>query len=364
MEGVFFIPFPKPKTQLEKCMTWISLCGRAHSNFNSSTISRNTFICSKHFVGGKGPTDSYPNPVPAIQVGSVVAVTKKVRLPPRVRASTPELKHTVNNASTSTATSIDFTINTSISDDDMDISIGDFNETVIFSDSTTQYGNPTTDSSVQVSPVMQDACTQTDSECDNWMRRKLFIDHVESNDKNCYYWTGIQTLSLLTYLFQWFKPCAQNVTLWMGKKRHSKPSKIACKPRTRLLNLFQEYLLVLVRIRRGLDTKEVGLLFGVTQSHVTHVFLTWVNIFYKCCLPLLEWPSRDIVKHNMPKSFKKTFPTTRVIIDCSELYIQTSRSVDAQRLTYSTYKSHNTFKFLLGIAPSGQITYLSKWCDI
>ena len=76
-------------------------------------------------------------------------------------------------------------------------------------------------------------------------------------------------------------------------------------------------------------------------------------------LPLLEWPSADIVRHNMPQTFKLSFPSTRVIIDYSEIYIQIPRSVDAQRSTYSSYKSHNTFKFLLGIAPSVQITYLS-----
>ena len=67
-----------------------------------------------------------------------------------------------------------------------------------------------------------------------------------------------------------------------------------------------------------------------------------------------------MVRLNMPKSFRKNFPSTRVIIDCSELFVQTPRALHAQRTTWSSYKSHNTFKFLLGIAPSGQITFLSK----
>ena len=61
----------------------------------------------------------------------------------------------------------------------------------------------------------------------------------------------------------------------------------------------------------------------------------------------------------MPKSFKKLFPSTRVIIDCSELYVQKPQSLDDQWITYSSHKSHNTFKFLIGIAPNGQITFLS-----
>ena len=108
-------------------------------------------------------------------------------------------------------------------------------------------------------------------ECDNWMRRKLFVNNLTANTKNCKCWTGIQTLSLLNFMFEWVLPCAQKVTLWMGKKRHNTQATKQGKPRKRLLSLFEEYLLVLVRIRRGFDTEEIGIIFGVTQSHVTHV---------------------------------------------------------------------------------------------
>ena len=33
MEGVTFIPFPKPKNQKEKCLRWIKLCGRCCFEF-------------------------------------------------------------------------------------------------------------------------------------------------------------------------------------------------------------------------------------------------------------------------------------------------------------------------------------------
>ena len=64
MEGVCFIPFPKPKTQLEKCERWVRLCGRKF--FTVENIRKETYICSKHFVGGKGPTKEHPDPLPAL----------------------------------------------------------------------------------------------------------------------------------------------------------------------------------------------------------------------------------------------------------------------------------------------------------
>ena len=136
------------------------------------------------------------------------------------------------------------------------------------------------------------------------LRRKLFVDNLTANNNNCKFWTGIQTLSLLNFMFELVLPCAQKVTLWMGKKRHNTQVTKQGKPRKRFLSLVDEYLLILVRLWRGFDTEEIGTIFGVTQSHATHVFLTWVNLLYKCCLPLLEWPSADLVRHNMPQSFK------------------------------------------------------------
>ena len=58
MHGVSFVPFPKYKTCPEKCQRWIRACCR--EGFEVASISRNTYMCSKHFVGGNGPTKDHP----------------------------------------------------------------------------------------------------------------------------------------------------------------------------------------------------------------------------------------------------------------------------------------------------------------
>jgi len=63
MKGVNFIPFPKPKKSEEKCKRWIAACGR--ENFTVDNVKKWTYICSKHFVGGNGPTEEHPDPIPA-----------------------------------------------------------------------------------------------------------------------------------------------------------------------------------------------------------------------------------------------------------------------------------------------------------
>ena len=111
MDGVFFIPFVKPARQLEKCREWIKLCGRPHDRLNvellGSKKGKNIYICSKHFVGGKGPTDEYPNPIPALSFGSIQPSATRARKAPnnRIRSSTP--KKCLSSSTTNTNTSAD-----------------------------------------------------------------------------------------------------------------------------------------------------------------------------------------------------------------------------------------------------------------
>ena len=62
----------------------------------------------------------------------------------------------------------------------------------------------------------------------------------------------------------------------------------------------------------------------------------------------------------MPNSFKKTYPTTRCIIDATELFCQRPSSLLVQSSLYSSYKHHVTYKGLVGIAPSGAMTFISQ----
>ena len=62
----------------------------------------------------------------------------------------------------------------------------------------------------------------------------------------------------------------------------------------------------------------------------------------------------------MPQSSKNTYPHTRVIIDCTELFIETPSQPRTQSATFSTYKNHNTGKGLIGISPRGDLTFVSE----
>ncbi|XP_072032383.1 uncharacterized protein [Amphiura filiformis] len=84
MKGVWFVPFPKPKSQREKCLRWVKACGRPHDQLNVDRIREHHFVCSKHFPGGNGPSTENPDPNQAEPTNA-----KKARYPHKRRSDSP-----------------------------------------------------------------------------------------------------------------------------------------------------------------------------------------------------------------------------------------------------------------------------------
>ena len=72
------------------------------------------------------------------------------------------------------------------------------------------------------------------------------------------------------------------------------------------------------------------------------------------------WLTRDLVNQTMPHSFKKKYPKTRVIIDATEIKTESPSSLVLKSEFFSNYKNSCTLKGLVGIAPSGSLTFISK----
>ena len=91
--------------------------------------------------------------------------------------------------------------------------------------------------------------------------------------------------------------------------------------------------------------------------------ISWVNFLYFKLGSIPIWPSKEEISETMPTSFKKTYPNTRCIIDCTELFCQSPSSLNTQSCLYSSYKNHVTYKGLVGIAPSGAVIFVSQLYD-
>ena len=97
-----------------------------------------------------------------------------------------------------------------------------------------------------------------------------------------------------------------------------------------------------MRLRLGLLEQDLAQRFCVSVSTVSQVLITWYNVLAANLKHLIVWPSKEVIAANMPDCFKK-FPNTWIIIDCTEFFIEIPSSLVNQTITYSSYKSHNTW---------------------
>lgn len=185
----------------------------------------------------------------------------------------------------------------------------------------------------------------------------LFMTRLLQSDQSCFFYTGVPTVDTLKFIFRWIKGSAEGVTLW-GRQKRNLSVKLR-GPKQRKMTMFMCLVLTLVRLRKGFDMDHLAFLFGISQSHVSRIFTTWVNVMHQCMKPLLLWPDKTLSLKNLPESFGE-FPRTRAIIDCTEVRIEKPFKPAAQKLTWSSYKHSNTGKILVAVMPSGAITYVSK----
>jgi len=175
------------------------------------------------------------------------------------------------------------------------------------------------------------------------------------NDKIKYY-TGFISYDLFLKFFESVRPSAQNMIsayyVKLGEKRS-----LAGRPRT--LQLIDELFLFLMRVRQAFGEKDLAERFKITEQSVSRKVITWTSLLYLLLGSIPIWISKEDISKTMPPCFKKLYPLTRVIIDCTEIPTQYASSLVLNSQLYSSYKSRPTFKCLVGVAPSGAFTFIS-----
>ena len=130
--------------------------------------------------------------------------------------------------------------------------------------------------------------------------------------------------------------------------------------RPRSLKRTDEFYLTLCQLRQG-----------VTE-YIWHSYLMFLSQLSAklsfhglilCTLNVAQiniWPSRKLVDETMPQDFKTKYPSTRVIIDCTELRCEMPSSLLLNSQLFSCYKNHTTVKALLRISPKGFSTFIGQ----
>lgn len=99
----------------------------------------------------------------------------------------------------------------------------------------------------------------------------------------------------------------------------------------------------------------------MSQATVSRIFDKWLHVAYQRLKSQLVWPERMLLQETMPQDFVNSFgENLAVIVDCFEVNIERPSALLPRCETWSTYKSHNTVKYLISICPQGVVTFISE----
>ena len=124
-------------------------------------------------------------------------------------------------------------------------------------------------------------------------------------------------------------------------------------------NIRKRIVLTLMRLKVGLSLTCLAVLFRCDRSHCSKMFSSTIVALADVLREVVDWPSKDEIRNWMPKSFRN-FLKTRVILDCAEVPVEKPQCLICRVRTYSHYYGEHTLKFMVGCAPSGSISFLSK----
>ena len=140
----------------------------------------------------------------------------------------------------------------------------------------------------------------------------------------------------------------------------SEPEADPGSSRNHVLSVEDEFLLVMMKLRLGLTNLDLAMRFNVAEATISNTLITWLNLLFIQLDTLKIWPHRNVILENMPKKFKEDYPNNIIIIDCTELKIQCPSSLVIQSQSYSSFKSTNTLKSLVGVDSMGGFMFVSQ----
>ncbi|XP_015773752.1 PREDICTED: uncharacterized protein LOC107351963 [Acropora digitifera] len=199
---------------------------------------------------------------------------------------------------------------------------------------------------------------------------KLFNDDLFTKDADVAFYTGFPSRDALSSILEFLNPGTNCENIRSREKNNTEvpddfyedefEPQVNVKARQRKIKPEDQFFLVMCRLRGGFSVQHLADLYGVSQSTISCIFIPWINFLYLKLGQICIWPSREVVSSTMPSEFKEKYPTTRVIIDCTEVRCEMPSSLLLNSELFRSYKNHVTLKALVGISPGGAITFISQ----
>ena len=128
-----------------------------------------------------------------------------------------------------------------------------------------------------------------------------------------------------------------------------------------IIDRFQEFVMVLMKLRLNVPLQDLAYHFKVLQPTVSRIFSSWLVVMDNRLSPLVSWPEREHIWRTMPQCFMFSFGRkVTVVFDCFEIFIKNATNPLARAQTFSSDKHHDTIKILIAITPQGTISHMSE----
>ena len=180
---------------------------------------------------------------------------------------------------------------------------------------------------------------------------------MKDDDGQFQFYTNFPNYHVFTALVEFLKTrCDGNLKYWRGGETNMTESGTGAKGLARKFTFEEELFLVLVKLKTGNFNEDLARSFDTSVAHISRVFSTWINFLCVELKLLFEMQSSD----NEIAECYEAYSNLKVVLDCTELYIQRANKLDARKKTFSNYKHHDTVKFLVELSQNLAVNYVSR----
>ncbi|XP_014863599.1 PREDICTED: uncharacterized protein LOC106930517 isoform X1 [Poecilia mexicana] len=181
------------------------------------------------------------------------------------------------------------------------------------------------------------------------------------SDEDFKYFTRFPSKDVFYVFWASVEPSASMSAYW------SEANRIAALPEAANLELTPEHELPLIdeffmfclHLSAGMKDRVLAGMFGVSRLRVIQTIVTWSNYLYLVLGSVRIWMTRAQVRKTMAPIIRQYCLCTRVILACAELRCEIGEMKTSSE-TLLCKRKCVTYKALVGIAPCGFITFVSK----
>ena len=244
---------------------------------------------------------------------------------------------------------------------DDSISVSSASASTLSPFSSVSKGNSNSDTSVLVSKALLSRIEYLEAKNKSLKSKKsptvgnapFRVECIANDDKLIKLYTGFTTYSVFVAFFSFLGPSVNELTYWGDKES------TGVRHRQRKLSPFNQFFMTLIKLKLNLRNKDIAYCFGISEPTISRYLTTWVCFLYQQLKEINWMPDVAQVVDTLPTSFRDKYQTTYAIIDATEIFLETPSDLHLQSSTWSSYKSHNTGKILIGCTPNGAISFIS-----